>query len=154
MKRYLLLLLVLTFTPLFARAETPAMQAPGDWVGADLEDAHDSVYLWYKTELGLTEAQVKKLEKVRTEAQEKRRKVWKDLYRARLTLHELLRDDDPSQRKLDQKADQIGSLQGELIKLRTWTVLTEKKVLTKEQLKKFDDLMAASPPGEAKKSAN
>ncbi|MFH1263482.1 MAG: hypothetical protein V1495_08610 [Pseudomonadota bacterium] len=153
MKRYLPLFVFLAFTPFFARAEPPAMQQPGDWIGADLGDAHDSVYLWYTTELGLMEAQVKKLEKVRMEAQEKRRKLWKDLYRARLALHELLRDDDPSQRKLDQKADQIGSLQGELIKLRTWTVLTEKKVLTKEQLKKFDDLIATSPPGEGKKAA-
>lgn len=136
--------------PFTGRTDESSGNHASDWMGTDLEDAHDDFFLWYTKELGLTEAQVDKLKKVKLEAQEKRKKIWKTLHRARMELREILHQDEPNREQINEKAEKIGALQGDLIKLRAKTVLDEKKVLTKNQLKKFDELMMTPPPSERK----
>ncbi len=146
MKRILFVAFILV-VPFLARGNPPDMSGHGasDWMGTELSDAHEDFFLWYTNELGLTEAQTIKLNKLKMSASEDRKKIWRSLHRARVALHTLLDSETPSAKEVDRKAEEIGELQGKLIGLRAKTILEEKKVLTKEQLKKFDELMLAGP---------
>ena len=102
---------------------------------------------WKHADLGLSEEQIEKLEGLRSEFQKNRAKQQNQLKIKRLELRGLLLEDDPSEKKLYSKVEEISKLQMELQKKRIAHLLEVRKILTPEQWTKFSAHRGHRGPG-------
>jgi len=121
------------------RAVRPA-SAPGDQGMAPERPGRVPMRQRLQQELGLTDAQVADLEKLRSEQQKRTIRARADRRIARLELEELLNVDAPDQKAIDAKLRQVADLEAGA--LRAWVdqQLAMRKVLTPAQFKKWQQM--------------
>ena len=86
-----------------------------------------------KSELGLSDDQVTKIEGIFRDAQKKSIKMRADLRVARIELGELVAQDKVDRDRVNAKVDQIGQLSSQRLRLQTDVVLATRDVLNTEQ---------------------
>lgn len=95
--------------------------------------------------LQLTEDQIDELEELRSSAEKQALEIKQKMERTRLELAELMREDNPSQSKIEAKVKEIGSLRTELHLFQVEVFFAAREILTSEQIDKIKTL--AGPPG-------
>lgn len=83
--------------------------------------------------LGLTEAQVQKLEELFHQTQAERIRIRSELALKRLELRRELEAEKPDKGKIDKLVEEIGKLQAEMLKNRVRRHLGVREILTSEQ---------------------
>jgi len=128
--------------PRTPRAARPA-PAPGDQGPAQASPRPTMMRQRMQQELGLTDAQMAELQKLRSEQQKRTIRSAADRRIARMELEELLNADTPDQKAIDVKVKQLADLEAGKLRARVDQQLAMRKVLTPEQFKKWQQLRPA-----------
>lgn len=107
---------------------------------------HGTYYLDFADELGLTQDQIARLNRIRTDAQKAAAKIEADMGEAEGRLHEASHGASPDKKAIDKAAKKIGELKGKAIAARAASLVDARAVLTPEQQKKIADAHAGIAP--------
>ena len=91
----------------------------------------------FAKELGLTDAQLNKLEKIKDSTKREHFKLKNEIKLATWDIQDEIKKNKPDMAKIDSAAQRISDAQAKLMKTRIESVLQVKKILSKKQ---FDDL--------------
>lgn len=101
--------------------------------------------------LSLTDDQVTRLHQISLNAEKASVQTRADMQLRRIELRELMRADSPDQSAILQKMDEVNDLRGKMEKARVQTLLSERSVLTADQIKKLktfrENFRAGGPAG-------
>lgn len=92
---------------------------------------------FYHERFGLSKEKVAKMEETRRSLMRKMKPISQELDRERRELIHLLLEPEPNQEKIDQKLNNIQSLQGKLQSMLVESLLFAKENLTPEEQKRF-----------------
>ncbi len=96
----------------------------------------------YTKDLNLTDKQVVKLNAIQVSSKEKRIELKNKIDHTQDELNKLSHEKEPNRKRIAEVAENIGSLKGDLIKLRVNSLLDERDVLTKEQKERLKGLFS------------
>lgn len=97
----------------------------------------------FRSELGLTDAQVADIQKSRDSARRERLLKTTDLRIARMDIRSLLRAEKVDEKALAAKVAEAQAAQGALLKIKVDSALAMKRILTPEQQKRFMEMRGA-----------
>ncbi len=98
-------------------------------------------------ELGLSQDQVEKLQKVFDDMQMQTIDIKADIAKLTLQMKQMMRSENPDEKAVDQLIQQISDKRAEMQTARVKAMLQVRKILSKEQFEKFQ---AMKPPFKAK----
>ena len=128
-------------------AHTASMENP-----EEEEEDHGEFFLDYSQELGLSDPQVAKLNKLRVAFE----KTMFELHHAMIVLHaeisDLAHESKPNRRKMEAKADELGRMKAKAVKARFNSLLDARGVLTDSQAKKLEAMMTGESQDETKEA--
>lgn len=96
----------------------------------------------FRSELGLTDAQVADIQKSRDNARRERLLKTTDLRIARMDIRSLLRAEKVDEKALAAKVAEAQAAEGALLKIKVDSALAMKRILTPEQQRKFMEMRA------------
>ncbi|HLG19571.1 MAG TPA: periplasmic heavy metal sensor [Bdellovibrionota bacterium] len=103
-------------------------------------EPHGTLFLDYATELKLTDAQIVKLNKLRLKAHDKKMELKEKMFGLHAEVAKMAHEQKPDRKAIEKKADEIGKLKGEMVKLRVSTVMDAKEELNDQQRKKLMEI--------------
>ena len=127
------------------------MGGRGGWRGgrrAQSPQSADTRPVWES--LGLSKDQLDQVHEIFDDQAKSSAQDRADLQSARADLEKMMRDDEPDRSSIERQIDRIEQLQAELQKSSAWAMLDARKLLTPQQRKKLDQMLAErrGGPGE------
>ena len=101
---------------------------------------HGNLFLDYAQKLDLSEKQVADLNNLRLKSQQQEAEVRGKIHEGLEDLQKSGHDPKVDRKTVEAKADEVGRLHGDMLKLRVDTLLDARALLTDAQRKKLDDL--------------
>lgn len=98
--------------------------------------------------IGLSKDQLDKVHQILDDEQKSSAHDRQDLQDARADLEKMMRDDQPDRSAIEKQIDSVARLQGELEKSRAWAMLDARALLTPQQRKKLDQVLAERRGGQ------